>query len=1114
MLFFDSLFVGSHDTAPYMLGSYDPWLVALSIFLAMFASTMALQVAGMARQNRNPLTRQVALVTGSIALGGGVWAMHFVGMLAFQLCTPVSYDYGQTLLSMLPSLAASWVTLWILSRPSITLSQLVIGGVLVGSGIAAMHYSGMAAMRMAPMLHYDLGWFLISGVVAVTLAMLALWIRFGLGSTSRSWHGVLAGGVVMGAAIAGMHYTGMMAARFTGTPVAEGAMSSSSSGFISLAVALISVTGTVLVLAANTLLRYRQLMAQMRASESRLQAIVDTAADGLVTMDSRGNIVSINPSAETLFGWTDEELIGRNGEMLLHGEHGARYDTYLRDYLQGGASQLPSLGDEVIGRRKDGSLVPIRLAIGEVRIPRQQSLFVAFITDISERKSMERALQDRERQYRSLILNIPGAVFRCLPEAPWTMLFMSERVETLTGWPAQDFISGRVSLVTLIHPEDYARVVKEAFGAIGQGMSYAVEYRIIHRDGSIHWVWGSGTAITDADGKLEWIDGMLLDISERRSMEEDLRDAKNRAEQAAAAKGAFLANMSHEIRTPMNAIIGFTELLLGGHLEVQQRRHLGTVRHSARSLLGLLNDILDTAKLEKGAFELDLVDFSLLDLCKQITASLRLTAESKGLQLALDYHPALGEFYQGDPLRIQQIVTNLLGNAIKFTDRGWVRLEVLGSHGRINIRVSDTGVGIAADRLDRIFAPFAQADASMSRRFGGTGLGTTIARQLTELMGGEITVESQVGVGSVFQVMLPLAAGTAVAERPRLAQVHLPTLHILVADDVPQNLELLSLALGKAGHRVTTARDGGEAVALFLADSFDVVLMDVQMPGTDGLEATRQIRRAEMQRGVPATPIIALTASVMEEDRRAAREAGMDGFTPKPVELPRLLAEIAQVVGIAFERHADDPMSRAAAPAPLAIDWAQGLELWGDARAFEQTLVRFCDEYQDVAALFGPMLGAADFNAASTLAHRLRGAAGNLMLPRTSSIALLLEQALRSRDEVGARTAITGLAAEIAAVQAAIARHDQEAPATLGAVDRPALAAHCVQALEALRHGELVESALQAIELGLEGLGRSEALTRLNTSLANFDLVDATAVIEQLAHDLAAEAAEDHYASA
>jgi CheY-like chemotaxis protein len=265
-----------------------------------------------------------------------------------------------------------------------------------------------------------------------------------------------------------------------------------------------------------------------------------------------------------------------------------------------------------------------------------------------------------------------------------------------------------------------------------------------------------------------------------------------------------------------------------------------------------------------------------------------------------------------------------------------------------------------------------------------------------------------------------------------------------------------------------------------------------------------------MQRGVPATPIIALTASVMEEDRRAAREAGMDGFTTKPVELPRLLDEIAQVIGVAFERHAEAPLLRTDESSALAIDWGRGLELWGDAQAFEQTLQRFCGEYQDVSALFGPMLARSEFTDGAMRVHRLRGAAANLMLPRVAAVALTLEQAFRSRDDVGARNAIARLATEIAAVQAEGSQQSQDTQATTGAVDRAGLVRHCTEALEALRHGELVESALQAIELGLEGLGRTETLARLHASLAGFDLVDATAIIQGLLDELRPNAVKDN----
>jgi NO-binding membrane sensor protein with MHYT domain len=303
MQFLDQLFIVSADPSVLVLSNYDPLLVVMSLCIAVFTSGMALQLAGVARDSETAWWRQVTILTGSLALGAGVWAMHFLGMLAFQLCAEVRFDLDVTLLSMLPSLAASWVALTVLARRNLSLLQLCIGGVLVGAGIGAMHYSGMAAMQMAPLLRYDPWMFALSILVAVGLAILALWVRFGLEDRLPALWALLISALVMGLAISGMHYTGMQAARFVGVAESEQPVAVVDSLYLGSAISLITVALTVFVVAANALLRYRRLSLQLQASEQHLRSIFDTALDSILTVDHRGVIRSANRAATRLLGW-------------------------------------------------------------------------------------------------------------------------------------------------------------------------------------------------------------------------------------------------------------------------------------------------------------------------------------------------------------------------------------------------------------------------------------------------------------------------------------------------------------------------------------------------------------------------------------------------------------------------------------------------------------------------------------------------------------------------------------------------------------------------------------------------------------------------------------------
>ncbi len=997
----------SFDRNLLLYGEHDPWMVLLSVFVAMFASTMAMQAAVQARNIPQERLRNTTLLAGSLALGCGVWAMHFIGMLAFRLCTQVSYDTGLTSLSVLPSMGASWIALRLLSQERVSLREFVIAGVLMGAGIGAMHYAGMAAMRMAPVLRYDPWMFALSIVVAVALSVLALWVRFGLATTRLrfiSQQGkttqTLLAGAVMGLAIAGMHYTGMAAARFVGRPTAEFDLAPANQVPLALSITLVTLVISVLVAAAIGLARYRRLLEVNLAKESRLRAIADTSIDGIIVFDKHGVIHEFNSGATRIFGRPSAGMIGQSVAQIMVEPYRSQASADFPAFLASMGS-LMGTTQSTHCFHTDGRCIPIRLVIG--RTARQEEeMYVAFVADVSEQQRMERAVRDSEAQFRSLISNIPGVSYRCCMEPGWPMVFVSDAIERLTGWPASAFLGphAEVRLSDLVPADEVARISQIVKNATQADQQFVLEFQMRTRGGTVRWMWGNGRIVRASDHNVRWIDGVLLDITERRQMEEDLMQAKERAEAAAQARSTFLANMSHEIRTPMNAILGFTEVVLDGELQSAQRKHLETVHKSARSLLHLLNDILDTSKLDRGALELEMLDFSLHDLVQQLCAEQSIQAGRKSLVLRNDMADSVGDMVQGDPHRLRQILLNLLGNAIKFTEHGEVVLAGSRQGHSVYFTVTDTGIGIAPERLDTIFEAFTQADASMSRRFGGTGLGTTISKQLTELMGGRIWVTSTVGEGSTFHVTLPLPLSQVQRTEGRRPQgaVHLPPLHMLVVDDVPQNTDLLKVVLGRQGHTLTVASNGQEAVDRFGEQVFDVVLMDVQMPVMDGLSACRAIRQLESQRGRGRTPVIALSASVQEEDRQAAMDAGMDGFAHKPLNLPDLALEISRVTGVApipapQPPTSDDAASTTQPDTPLFVDLQQGLERWGELAPYHQALRRFAQEQERWLEAAEHQQAPDTLAQAQATAHRLQGAAANLGLSALTQAAQQVEAA-------------------------------------------------------------------------------------------------------------------------
>ena len=485
--------------------------------------------------------------------------------------------------------------------------------------------------------------------------------------------------------------------------------------------------------------------------------------------------------------------------------------------------------------------------------------------------------------------------------------FYSPRWKEILGYQEHEIPNRVGEWESRVHPDDLARVQSQVQEHLDHKIPFfATEYRMRAKDGTYRWVLSRGQALWDDQGRAIRMVGSHTDITERRLAEEALKQAKEQAETANRAKSEFLANMSHEIRTPMNGALGMIELVLETQLSPEQREYLDTAKSSAQSLLSLLNDILDVSKIEAGRLELAITNFAVRGCIQDVVRMFSVAVRHNGLTLEERVDPRVPEFLSGDPLRLRQIISNLVGNALKFTDSGDVSVAVElaeESHDGVvlHFSVSDTGIGISKEEQSWIFEPFRQADGSSTRPYEGSGLGLAICTRLVELMGGRIWVESKPGQGSTFHFTAPyvLGSGTDGVETgppPVAALAHRVSsglLRILVAEDNSVNQSLVVAFLEKEGHRVVLASNGREALAAFQREPFDLILMDVQMPHMDGYEATAAIREAEKGLG-RRVPIIAMTAHAMKGDRERCIQTGMDDYLTKPLDLAGLRAAISK----------------------------------------------------------------------------------------------------------------------------------------------------------------------------------------------------------------------------
>lgn len=640
-------------------------------------------------------------------------------------------------------------------------------------------------------------------------------------------------------------------------------------------------------------------LAVLAAREVRHQLVVESMTEGVCVIDNAGDIVSANAAAARILGLPLDELLGCN-------HRDTRWKTVREDGCELADGEHPAARALVTGQRQSDVVMGIQVPGMGTRwicinaapvvdpvddVPKH---VVVTFEDITQRRADKERIKANEERLE-LALKIANA-------ASWDIDLEGDRFHTsrtgtaLFGRDAPPEIPR--DFWTLVHEEDRERAQAAWEESLAKGVPMEIDHRIVRADGEVRWVHAFAAAKLDARGRLVRASGLLMDVTARKMQEIRLAEALEAAESANHAKQAFLANMSHELRTPLNGIMSAAGAL-SQIVHTDEKRELTAIMvDSARLLERIVSDVLDYSKIEAGKLDISSAPFNLtVDLCPTVQAA-QLAAEAKGLAFTCTVNPRARGIYDGDLLRVKQILHNLLSNAVKFTDAGSIELRVdavLAPDGvtHVGFEVQDTGIGFDAEAADRLFQRFEQADPDITRRFGGTGLGLAISRSLALLMGGELTAVSTPGRGSTFRFRLPVKL---VAEAPPpKAERREPVVfagpwsldgdapfRVLLAEDNAVNQRVVALILESFGVTVTVANDGLQALEALSSAHFDLVLMDLQMPVVDGLTATRRIREREAREGRPRTPIAILSANAMAHHLEESRAAGADRHIAKP----------------------------------------------------------------------------------------------------------------------------------------------------------------------------------------------------------------------------------------
>jgi PAS domain S-box-containing protein len=812
------------------------------------------------------------------------------------------------------------------------------------------------------------------------------------------------------------------------------------------------ITGYVAI--KHDVTKRKQAEEALRSSEEKFRQLAENIQEVFWMMNAAGTeVLYVSPAYESIWGSRSENPITRPSDWMntIHPDYRAMSRDIFMRQLKGESTDFEYRALAPEGKEKwiRNRAFPVRDEHGElIRI-------AGVAEDITERKRAEELL--KQTADRLALAASAGSAGIWDLDCVNNVLHWDKQMARLYAFPENQLCGNYETWLIQLHPEDRSRAEEEFDAAMRGEKELDSQFRILWHDGSIHHIRANALVRRDAAGKPIQIVGTNRDITAQKEAAAALLDSNLRlqeeteraressiaADKANAAKSEFLANMSHEIRTPMNGVIGMTGLLLDTELTAEQRRFAEIARASGESLLQLINDILDFSKMEAKKLELETIDFNLPSLLDNLVSVLSAPAQAKGIELRCIADPAVPTQLRGDPGRLRQILTNLTGNAIKFTEKGEVvvraALEEEGeSDCLLRFSVRDTGIGIPEDKIGVLFNKFSQVDASTTRKYGGTGLGLAISKQLVEMMGGKVGVTSQEGKGSEFWFTVRLGRSLGLDGEAERAESKFQTIdnltgRILIAEDNSTNREVALGMLRKLGLRADAVADGAEAINALKSISYDLVLMDMRMPVMDGIEATRQIRNPQSAVLNHEIPIIALTANAMQSDRESCLAAGMNDFVPKPIikaVLQNALTKWLRADEVAIPAATGNVVPSKSVDDMAAIFDRKGVlgRLEGDNELAQIIFAEFVEDIPRQIQTLKELLKSGDTTGSARQAHSIRGASASVGGEGLRRVATEMEKAADAGDLDSVNIRMNELEAQFLLLRDAI-RNERDAGA-------------------------------------------------------------------------------------